>query len=749
VHRVTLSDLVSTDHPTALGPIRLWSPPDGTTATRPVLITVTGPFASADTMARLPAVMGAACDCHLMHLPGNHAPPIRDMTVDGIARALREVIDTAFAGRLVILHGLSVGALVALAVRSAAVRKVVAVEPPLSTAKLWPLIPRLQAQLDAAPADEGLARFLDGVFGLTAGGVRDVRYHRLFDGERPPAEVLVGDAPLLPPRDLDRAPSFLDEADRAFLRRQPGVALQVAPGAGHNVATQAPLVLKDLLLKACREAAGLAALTPVQQALFERTPATARRIAYRGAGASAFAAACRARNPQADIVDGEADVLVLESIPEPLGEPPSLLPPGGSLIAALPPSDAATAGARLAGVSGEGFEILQLQPLRPGEAFFDDEATNLAAGWRAGALPAAAAAAGLLLVARRAPTQPAPPATRLCLASFAPTLMDIRARLPAQALRSEPDLVVSHQRHDYRLPATEPEAPRILVLQRPALLEPAAWRQAMGNVIRAGWVVVLEFDDHPQLVAELTGAGAAGAADWRRFGYVHAVQTSTPELAEAFRAYNPEVRVFANAAFDLAPAPREAPRRVFYGAVTRGPFAVEVARSLAPTLRRFPDVEFVVVGDRAVFEALATANKRFLPLMGYADYLAEMSACAVSLSPVEPRPELATKSDAKFVEAASRGVVTIGSPVVYGRTIRHGDTGLLAATLDDWGPLLTQALADAPARRRMAAAAWRYVRDERMFAAQIAERRAWYEDLWRRRGELNAAVVGRLAELAR
>jgi hypothetical protein len=483
------------------------------------------------------------------------------------------------------------------------------------------------------------------------------------------------------------------------------------------------------------------ALTATQQALLERTPITARRIRYHGAAAEAFAAACRARNPQAELVAAQPEVLVADLLAEPQ-DLARLAPPGAHLVAALPAGDPTQTAGVLASVA-RAFDVLQLQPLRIGEAFFDDDATNLAARWRAGGLPDTAVRAELLVVARRAPSPASRPPMRLCLASFAPRLMDIRTRLPARGLRSEPDLVVSHQRHDYRLPATEPDAPRILVLQRPALVDPAAWRRAMTNVIRAGWLVVLEVDDHPELMAELTGA-AVGEADWRRFGYVHAVQTSTPELAEAFRAYNPEVRVFANAAFDLAPLPQEAPRRVFYGAVTRGPYAVEVARALEPTLRQFPEVEFVVVGDQAVFEALATANKRYLPLLGYADYLAEMGRCAVSLSPVEPRAHLETKSDAKFVEAASRGVLTIGSPVVYGRTIRHGETGLLANSVGEWAPRLAEALGDEPGRRRMAEAAWRYVRDQRMFAGQVAERRAWYAELWARRAELNAAVARRL-----
>ncbi|MES2722925.1 MAG: glycosyltransferase, partial [Pseudomonadota bacterium] len=151
---------------------------------------------------------------------------------------------------------------------------------------------------------------------------------------------------------------------------------------------------------------------------------------------------------------------------------------------------------------------------------------------------------------------------------------------------------------------------------------------------------------------------------------------------------------------------------------------------------------------RAVFDALPTTNKSFHGFLPYEAYLDLMATCAVSLSPVEGRLYEDTKSDAKFLDAAARGVVTLASPTIYAETIVHGQTGLIAQRLKDWAPQLAGALRDEPARQVMARQAWDYVRDNRMFAHQAADRSAWYRELWDRREELNAGLLTRLPGLA-
>lgn len=483
-----------------------------------------------------------------------------------------------------------------------------------------------------------------------------------------------------------------------------------------------------------------------QNAVLARTPITATRIRYIADFPQAFAEACWSRNPRVEVLtdpgDGSpAEVIVTDELDRLLARPDAQAILAGCevLVAPISPTAPGRLGELLAGVAAQGFEILHLQPVSAPVGYFDDHATELVGAWKDGALPADASIETLVVVARRGPGRPT---MHLNLITYAPTLMDIRTRLPAEAMRSEPDLVVTHQKLPATLPRLAADDPKILVLQRPAPVDPEVWRNAMANHARAGWIVVLEYDDHPELVARVK-ARPVTEADWLRFAHVHAVQTSTPALVELFKRYNPEVKMLPNAVFNLVRFPETLPRRVFYGAVSRGPFAASVAASLGPAVAEFPDVEFLVVGDRAVFDALPTDNKRFYPFLHYGDYLRMMGTCAVSLSPIEGAEHQETKSDAKFLDGASQGVLTIASPAIYSGVMRHGKNGLIADTVPDWAPLLARALRDEGDSRRMARNAWDYVAGARMFAEQVRIRHDWYRDLWARRDELNAALRAR------
>lgn len=491
------------------------------------------------------------------------------------------------------------------------------------------------------------------------------------------------------------------------------------------------------------------AMDAVQRALLLRTPVAADRVLYVGAAGPAFADAVQARNPKAEVLfvapdDGPVDVLAADDLGRLLASPAAaaVLDRTHVLTTAIAPAEA-DPGALLADLTARGFTLLHLQPAEESTQYFDDCTQDLVSAWEAGALPAARPPRALMVVARRGAGRP-----RLMVAmlTFSPELMDIRTRLPAEAMRSEPEILLQHIRTPARLPPAPIEQPKIAILQRPA--KPAdldGWRRSMLARIREGWVTVMEFDDHPELTAK-TNQHEVDEADWIRFSCAHAVQTSTPLLLDLFRRHNPETRAFPNAVFRLGKFPEQAPKRVFYGAVARGGHAVEVARSLGPVVAAFPGVEFVVAGDRAVFEALPTARKRYHDIVPYEDYLKLMGGCAVSLSPIEANEHNAAKSDAKFLDAAARGVLTIASPTIYADVIRHGENGLIASEVADWAPLLTQALRDHDASRRMARNAWNYVRERRMFAHQVEARHDWYRDLWERRVELNAALLARMRD---
>jgi hypothetical protein len=225
-------------------------------------------------------------------------------------------------------------------------------------------------------------------------------------------------------------------------------------------------------------------------------------------------------------------------------------------------------------------------------------------------------------------------------------------------------------------------------------------------------------------------------------------------LVEAFKPYNPEVALFPNTVFELPPyRDRSAePPKVFYGALNRERYSARIAEALTPCLKAHPEAEFVVVHDRAFFEGLRTKRKTFLPVLPYAEYTAAMAGCHVALVPLEGTFGESFKSDIKFLEASGLGLATVASPAVYGDTIVHGETGLIAREPQDWPVELGRLLGDPGLRTGLGKRAWDYVRTERMFAYQAGSRRDWYASLWRRREELTAGLLQRnprLAELLR
>lgn len=234
--------LRTVDVETSLGVI----PVTGTFSGRKLAaLAITGAFADAEQLERHPQTVGPEFDGYVAHLPGWITPPLAQTSIPAFAQAFDEVVETL--GPTVVV-GVSAGALVALAMRSPLVRGVVAVEPPLSTAKLWPIIPLFRSML-GGPQDA----FIRNVFGITETTVEERGYGSLLEGVRAPLEVVVGSEPLLPPRPVERPPSVVDQPERELLARHG--KLSVVVPAGHTVQTQAGKAMLSVVLRACRRAA--------------------------------------------------------------------------------------------------------------------------------------------------------------------------------------------------------------------------------------------------------------------------------------------------------------------------------------------------------------------------------------------------------------------------------------------------------------------------------------------------------------
>lgn len=320
---------------------------------------------------------------------------------------------------------------------------------------------------------------------------------------------------------------------------------------------------------------------------------------------------------------------------------------------------------------------------------------------------------------------------------------EVRIDQPLAAVASWPG-VTARIGQTPETPDLPADAPRVVILHRRLLNAPEAPR-FINHFRNRGWVVVQEFDDDPAHWPVIAGS------DHFAFRGVHAVQTTTPRLQALFRAFNGEVAVFPNTVAELPDRANFAdPRRMtlFLGGLRRGPdfapYLAELNRILVTAGARL-SVE--VIFEKETFEALHTTRKRFHPLLPYAQYRALMSRCEIAFMPLADTRFNSFKSDLKFVEAGAHGLACIASPVVYGDTIRHGETGLVVGSPDEFGAALRGLLADPARARAIGDAARGWVAANRMLASQTPQRLAWYRSLWERRAALDAALVARAPEV--
>ena len=316
----------------------------------------------------------------------------------------------------------------------------------------------------------------------------------------------------------------------------------------------------------------------------------------------------------------------------------------------------------------------------------------------------------------------------------------VRIVEPLQAMATLPSVIT------YLSPGGDRErvdahSPRIFVLHRPALngKEGLATIEAL---MRDDWVIVTEFDDHPDFFEIMRGEGQFS------FSGVHAVQTSTPVLGAVLRQRNPEVAVFPNAVRAL-PEPRNFKDRghmtLFFGALNRENDWAPMMPALNAVAALVGDrLRFCVLHDRDFFEALETPHKSFTPTCDYETYLQLLGECEISFMPLLDTPFNRAKSDLKFIEAGACRVVPLSSDIVYAASIEDGRNGLLFRNAEEMRTRLMRLIVMPEVAFNLASAARAHVADHRMLAYQVAPRIRWYRSLWDRRESLTQALAARL-----
>ncbi len=343
---------------------------------------------------------------------------------------------------------------------------------------------------------------------------------------------------------------------------------------------------------------------------------------------------------------------------------------------------------------------------------------------------------------------PAPPRLHISQLVLAPKFMDVRTVEPGDLLETLPGVEVRTSFDGLEVKPIVDSDAHIILLHRlmPESLE--AMQVSLARVIACGYLVVMDWDDHPGL---FPGHLRQMAESWigPLLTACHAVQTSTETLAALLREINPEVRVLGNHLSELPDAITrpESPVKLFFGAVNRETDWAPYAESLNRILAMRSDVQLVVVHDRQLFERMETKNKHFSPALPKDEYLAALHGCHIAWLPLADRIENRCKSDLKSVEAGAGAMAILAEETVYGNTLRHGETGWLYGDLAGFEAGLVSLLDDPVLRIRLGDQARAWVASQRMAAFHIESRREWYLHLWSRREELTSALFKRVPDL--
>lgn len=269
-------------------------------------------------------------------------------------------------------------------------------------------------------------------------------------------------------------------------------------------------------------------------------------------------------------------------------------------------------------------------------------------------------------------------------------------------------------------------------------------REELKNLVQRGYLIISEMDDDPEHWENLR------RDHYFAFRGCHAVQTSTPALADFLRQYNPNVAVFANQ-LAMVPPPRvydeAGPVQLFFGALNREKDWQPILPELNAVLQTCCQGVFVrVIHDKKFFDLLETRQKEFVPFCDYGSYSRILHACDIALLPLENTKFNQRKSDLKFLECAAHGVTVIASPTVYEATLMHGVNGLIYNNPAEFRLFLTQLIEEKAVRRRIASNAYQYVCEERLLWRHYKERYRWYEALIDRLPELTCSMMERIRE---
>lgn len=325
----------------------------------------------------------------------------------------------------------------------------------------------------------------------------------------------------------------------------------------------------------------------------------------------------------------------------------------------------------------------------------------------------------------------------------------VRVQQPFEALQ---ELGWDVRIHEPPLDLNRVIRPQSLVIwQRPVPTSWEQWRQFVLGIRRQGSLLLLEWDDHPDLFPQKVQQRMQ-ACDHAHLRMVHALHCSCPALAKALQRFHPYALVVENGIAPLPQLNRSKHQatdglRVFLGNLNR----LEEHQQLLPDLRRWlhdqPTLQLVCAGPTGLEGQLPAGQIEHHSLLPYDAYRQVLASCHLALLPLQRGEAQACKTPIKWLEGAAESTVVVAGPELYAPWLGHNRNGRWAHSVDQVVPLARE-LASNPAWRQRLAAEAHAAAQAHALQHQLVWRQELYRHLWRVRDALDGHLVRQWPELA-
>ncbi len=238
-------------------------------AARPVVLMIHGALRESSALFDWITLLDPEFEVVLVDLPGHgRSPPIANVTIEGFAANVADVVTAALGDRAVVVVGESLGGLVALAMGGLpieSIQGIIAADPPMTMAKLWHVKNAMSGMVASNPGNHFWRSLARNVFGVDSDGYGNERiYYGLVDQVQVPVLFLTGDVPLFPVRNVNAVPCLFDDVDLYVVKRFAGDIAQFerVPGCGHVLLVDAKEICRNIVGNFCSSVLSRSTLLP-------------------------------------------------------------------------------------------------------------------------------------------------------------------------------------------------------------------------------------------------------------------------------------------------------------------------------------------------------------------------------------------------------------------------------------------------------------------------------------------------------